>query len=348
MKKILLLITLLIIPFTLSAEYKITQKDKVLINKVEKKIYKIIDSSYRYEKPITPDFIINRIEAIIEERKLSWRLKVVLETIIENIEKKYTVSLKIENTTWMEADFFAKQINVFWVKVFATKKVGDRKIMHAATIMAEYLDNNEDWAVDNKMLVNKLKEKKAALVMFYDENDSERFFENYDSEDFLEKYEIQDLLDFETRPNWFPHNKNSIEFDASIEEVLHLISSKWYSDLYNGLLWENDTSALSLYMDKARWDTFYDTPDEYPEDAWYTYYDETCDYNCQLTEYFYWAFTSYLWWQNSRTRLEEIEKEWKLNTKEKLIEKDNVYTIFENLDSFLPSKLPDGKYKKTD
>ncbi len=37
-----------------------------------------------------------------------------------------------------------------------------------------------------------------------------------------------------------------------------------------------------------------DPPEQYPEDAWYTYYDETCNYDCQLSEYLYWGFTSIL------------------------------------------------------
>jgi len=272
-------------------------------------------------------------------------MKSIFEKLIENIENNYSINFEIKKTTWMESKYFAKQIDVFWVKIFATKKVGDNKIKHAATIMAEYLDSDENRVIDNPALIEKLKEQKAALIMFYDENDSENFFERESSDEFLEKYEVQDLYDVETRPNWFPHNKKSREFDASIEEIFHLISSKWYSLIYNEHLWENDWSFLSMYMDIARWNTFYKIPQEYPEEAWYTYYDETCDYNCQLTEYFYWAFTSYLWGQDSTYRYDEIQDEWQLNTKEKLKQKDEVYNMFENIGDLLPNVLPDWEYR---
>ncbi|MBT3727234.1 hypothetical protein HOG21_06270 [bacterium] len=67
--------------------------------------------------------------------------------------------------------------------------------------MAEYLDSDENRVIDNPALIEKLKEQKAALIMFYDENDSENFFERESSDEFLEKYEVQDLYDVETRPN---------------------------------------------------------------------------------------------------------------------------------------------------
>jgi hypothetical protein len=92
--------------------------------------------------------------------------------------------------------------------------------------LAEYLDNNEDGIVDNQQLIEILIKNKSALIMFYDSNENEKFFENEDNEIFLEKYQIQDLQDIETLPDALPYNTNSQQFDASLEEVLHLISSK--------------------------------------------------------------------------------------------------------------------------
>ena len=80
--------------------------------------------------------------------------------------------------------------------------------------------------------------------------------------------------------------------------------------------------------------------------TWFTYDDETCDYDCQNSEYIYWALTSILGTQDYPGRLEQIGREWRLNTREKVKEQDPaVYAILTNPEYKLPTVLPDGKYK---
>ena len=50
-----------------------------------------------------------------------------------------------------------------------------------------------------------------------------------------------------------------------------------------------------------------------------------------VTEYFYWTFSSYLGGLNFKGRGSEIFNDWKLNTKDKLKEKDKL--IFNILES---------------
>ena len=98
-------------------------------------------------------------------------------------------------------------------------------------------------------------------------------------------------------------------------------------------------------MDKARGGHFQKAPDEYPEGAWYSYDDETCDYDCMGSEYIYWSLTSILGAQDYPGRLDQIGREWRLNTRELVMEKDpDVYAIMTNPEYNLPSVLPDGKY----
>ena len=44
-----------------------------------------------------------------------------------------------------------KYVNVFGAHVFATEKTPDSKVLHAATILAEYLDNDEHGKPDNQI-----------------------------------------------------------------------------------------------------------------------------------------------------------------------------------------------------
>jgi len=52
------------------------------------------------------------------------------------------------------------------VPLVATSGVPDAKLIHAATVMAEYLDNNEDGNVDDPAVVQAMLNNKALLVMF--------------------------------------------------------------------------------------------------------------------------------------------------------------------------------------
>ena len=83
----------------------------------------------------------------------------------------------------------------------------------------------------------------------------------------------------------------------------------------------------------------------YPEGAWYSYDDETCDYGCMIIEYLYWAHTSLLGAQDYPWRLQEIQHEWRLNSAEKLKAMDTaIYELLTDPQYSLATVLPDGKY----
>ena len=98
-------------------------------------------------------------------------------------------------------------------------------------------------------------------------------------------------------------------------------------------------------MDVARGGYFISPPNRYPNAAWYSYDDVTCSYDCMIVEYFYWALTSILGAQSYPGRLDEIGHEWKLNTKEKVMNSDSlIYSLMTDSKFNLPKVLPDNKY----
>lgn len=253
-------------------------------------------------------------------------------------EQPTTPTTQGENKQGLAA-VFPKYTSVFGIPVRATQQVPNEKIQHAAQIMAEYLDNNDDGLVDNQQVVDILLENKATLVMAKDETELNSLQDKVGDDVDLDS--LQDLQANETHPNGAANGV----FDGSLEEVLHLITHIGYAKVYPEVFAEKHDSLIADAMDKARGGRFDKVPASYPEQAWYTYDDETCDYSCMVTEYTYWALTSILGGQEFAGRLEQIQQEWQLNTNEKVRLGDpDAYNILTNQAYLLPSKLPDGVY----
>jgi len=227
---------------------------------------------------------------------------------------------------------FAKQVEVFGLHIYATNTTGDDKLLYAANILAEYIDNDEDGVPDNPKIMDALLERKVAIVMRKTERERPTG----------PRPRGQGLWDEETIPN----GREQGRFDASLEEILHMVTDHGWEGAYPQVFGGWPGSEVAQAMDLARGGQFQEVPGEYPEGAWYSYDDETCEYNCQVAEYIYWTLTSILGAQDYPGRLEQIGREWRLNTREKVKEQDPaVYAILTNPEYKLPTVLPDGKYK---
>lgn len=231
---------------------------------------------------------------------------------------------------------FDRKVEVFGVDIYAVSGVENVKLLHAANILAQYIDNDEDGEVDNPLVIDKMVANKAFIVMWNTEADFP---------DEVPRGRVgQDLGNHETRPEWHITGRVGA-FDAALEEVWHIITHAGYSRAYPDVFGEAPGSSMADAMDIARGGQFMSIPNPYPTDAWYTYDDSTCDYACMATEYFYWAMTSMLGAQANR--LGEIEQEWRLNTRNKVQQSDS--TIFDLLSDpqyKFPMVLPDGTYRR--
>ena len=135
-------------------------------------------------------------------------------------------------------------------------------------------------------------------------------------------------------------------FDATLEEVFHLITNHGYANAYPEVFGTKPGTKLADCLDAARGGRFEDVPRRYPRDAWFSYDDDTCEYECQITEYIYWAMTSMLGAQKPRWRQREIADEWKLPTRELVKERDPaVFKLLSDPRYKFPTRLPDGRYR---
>ena len=231
--------------------------------------------------------------------------------------------------------YFCKTTEVFGIKIYATEGVKNEKLLHAASIMAEYLDNDEDGVVDNQKILDKIIDRKVWLLVIEEGLDID------DVPNSLKYHRFQDLYNEE-----ISLINGSPRFDATLEEVLHVITQHGYAEAYSDIFGENKDSEVAKAMDIARGGYFKNVPNSYPSSAWYSYDDKTCDYSCQITEYTYWALTSILGAQEYPGRLEEIQHEWKLNTKDKVKNNDpTVYSLLTDPQFKFPTNLPNGKYR---
>ncbi len=231
---------------------------------------------------------------------------------------------------------FNRKVEVFGIKIFAVAEVSDDRLLHAANVMAQYLDNDEDGNIDHPPVVDEMIRNKAFMVMWNRESDLDIDPPN--------GWTGQDLGNDETQPS-FVNNGKTGRFDASLEEVLHIITHAGYASLYPDVFGENIGSEIADAMDIARGGQYTSVPDSYPDSAWYSYDDRTCDYGCMVTEYHYWALTSILGAQENR--LDEIGHEWQLNTRTKVETQDPaVYQLLTDPTYGFPTVLPDGKYRR--
>ncbi|SDJ96367.1 hypothetical protein SAMN04488540_11663 [Ferrimonas sediminum] len=231
---------------------------------------------------------------------------------------------------------FPLHTSVFGVSIRATSNTDKAKVLHAANVMAQYLDNDENGLADNQAVVDELVKKQATLIMVPTEADLETVGAGLGH-----RGALQDLYGSEVHPQ----GSTPGQFDATLEEVLHLITHEGYASVYPQIFGEMAESQIADAMDQARGGRFESIPASYPVGAWYTYDDDSCDYSCMVTEYTYWALTSLLGGQSHSGRLEEIQHEWSLNTPQKVKLGDPaVYTLLTNGEYGLATVLPDGHY----
>ena len=246
-----------------------------------------------------------------------------------------------------------KYVNVFSVRIFASRKTPEDKLSHAAGVLAQYLDNDEDGVPDNTKVLSHLVSRNVFIIMPGTEAEMEQLDMGLLADT---GYRFgQDLYGEETKPNFLVDGKINAPdghyYDGALEEILHPITQHGYANAYPEVFGEVRGSTLAKCMDAARGGYFERVPKDgpksgYPAEAWYHYTDETCDYGCMVTEYIYWALTSILGTQDFPGRHEALAVEWELNTKERVRTGDAaVYELLTDPQYRFPTKAPDGNYK---
>ena len=212
-------------------------------------------------------------------------------------------------------------------------------MLHAANVLAELLDNDEDGTVDDAALLTQLQDTGFIMPMF-NRDDSAAM------KDFMRYYQGEGVSAVLFADEVDPTQPGHWGTDASVEEIMHTINHRGHVKIYPeafGL--EPGSSWLTAAMDVARGGQFMSVPPNYPDEAWYHYDDETCDYQCMAIEYIYWAQVSNMGILDDRATCAGIADEWEPCARTLLESMDEL--IFELVTDpvyKLPQQAPDGKY----
>ena len=236
--------------------------------------------------------------------------------------------------------YFTKYVNVLdCFDIYASSNISDDKVLHAAAIVAELLDNDEDGEVDDLLLKFELSNSNALMPLFMSESSqaANNFFNNYNG-DGASAVLFNNEIDPSQPGHWGD--------DASVEEIIHTINHVGHVNIYSeDFNIEPNSSTMSDAMDIARGGQFINIPNQYPEEAWYHYDDWTCDYECMAIEYLYWSIVSHMGILNDNQTCNGIDNEWELCTPDLFASTDiMMHALITNPLFKLPQLAPDGNY----
>jgi len=252
----------------------------------------------------------------------------------------------------MNNNVFDKFINVFGVYVVGTPGASLEYFNHTAHVTAQYIDNDEDGVADDPEVLKFLVDNNF-VVPVWSEDDSEDFWDSIRGTYCEDNIGMAASMYYEYDEWALGGIEEAGTWDTNLEEVWHIISVGWYQTYpeFMGVEFEGNgdviPSNLTEAMDAARGGQFMSIPDEYPEEAWYAYYDDTCDYHCQAHEYFYWILMANIGALDASLtdKCEDSKDEWYVCTKADLETVDVLaFDLLNNPIFNLPTIIPDGSY----
>ena len=235
----------------------------------------------------------------------------------------------VQNPSLSEFDRYIDVLGT--IKFYAEPGVSDAQLLHAASIGAELLDNDENGVVDDLDLAEQLISINAVMPLFSEEGSPA---ENAMMDNWDDSFCVSAVLYSQEIAPWAPVDWFE---DASLEEILHTINVCGHVELYPAIfaLDTPGASQLCQAMDLARGGQFLGVPGSYPEEAWYHYTDVTCDYQCMAIEYLYWCIATDMGVLNTPEICTAIEEEWEPCSPE----------LFENVDVMMHSIVNNAAYK---
>jgi len=244
-------------------------------------------------------------------------------------------------------EVFDKFIDVFGVFVVASPNAPLAYVEHTANVLAEYIDNDADGIPDDQTVLDVLVNGNF-VVPVWTESDRESFWENARGT-YCEDNTGMAASMYYDHDQWALGGIEAAgTWDTNLEEVWHIVSVGWYATYPEFFGDEPGVSRLTEAMDIARGGQFLTIPSTYPAGSWYRYYDDTCDYGCQMHEYFYWILMANIdaLDPSITDKCEQSQHEWHICNKAELEQVDVLaFDLFNNHGFSLPTNIPTGNYQ---
>jgi len=249
-------------------------------------------------------------------------------------------------------EVFDAFIDVFGVYVISTQSAPRSYLLHTANVLAEYIDNDLDGVPDDPDVLTYLTQNNYVVPVWTTEMRG-TFWEGARGTWCEDNISMAASMYYDEDEWAIGGIKQAGTWDGNLEEVWHVVTRGWsgaYPEAFGNDEDIDKTSLMREAMDVARGGKFDTVPSEYPAGAWYTYYDTTCGYHCQFSEYFYWALMANMGAldPNITTKCNDSSQEWPLCTRSELEKTDEqVYNLLNNSGFRLPRNIPQGKYSST-
>ena len=244
-------------------------------------------------------------------------------------------------------EVFDKFVDVFGVFVVASPNAPLGYVEHTANVLAEYIDNDADGIPDDQTVLDVLVNGNF-VVPVWTESDRESFWENARGT-YCEDNTGMAASMYYDHDQWALGGIEAAgTWDTNLEEVWHIVSVGWYETYPEFFGDEPGASRLTEAMDTARGGQFLTIPSTYPAGSWYRYYDDTCDYGCQMHEYFYWILMANIdaLDPSITDKCEQSQHEWHICNKAELEQVDVLaFDLFNNHGFSLPTNIPTGNYQ---
>jgi hypothetical protein len=237
-------------------------------------------------------------------------------------------------------------IDVFGVWVISTKSAPENYVLHTANVLAEFIDNDSDGIPDDVDVLKYLVEDNYVVPVWTTSERSD-FWQKARGTYCVDNISMAASMYYDEDQWALGGIKKKGTWDTNLEEVWHVVTRGW-SGTYPEAFSVEKPSLLTDAMDVARGGYFEKVPSKYPPEAWYKYYDESCKYECQASEYIYWALMANIGALDPELtgKCADSADEWNICTTDDLGYKDILISeLLNNMGFKLPTRIPDGSYR---